>query len=182
MFKDTIMDLEPNTKLIRSLLPITIKLTQQGVEIIDKGVRYYNIEDLLFLSSSVVKIHNYISNVIESWNDFLKREYPSILSKDTDKLIKLIEDDINDFIVILYETINELISNTNNLNTDVPPYPYNYVKLRVNKSYNITHDFYSPKDPEEYFYNRLNNIERIRYITIKGELMKKLRKYTKNQG
>lgn len=182
MFKNTIMDLEPNTKLIRSLSPITIKLTQQGIRIVNKGVRYYNIENMVWLSAGTVKIHNYVSNAVESWNDFLKREYPLVISKGSQELIKLIEDDINDFIVILYETIREIADTKDGLDTGLPVYPYNYIKLKVNGCCNIMHDFYSPRDPEEYYFNRLSNIERIRYITIKGELMKVLIKHSEDQG
>ena len=176
MFKDTIMDLEPNTKLIRSLSPITIRLTKEGVQVIDKGVRYYNVKNLVWLSAGTVKIYGYLSIVIESWNNFLKREYPLIVSKGSQELIKLIEDDINDFIAILYETIHEIADTKNGFDTGLPIYPYNYVKIKINGCCDIMHDFYSPKDPEEYYYNKLSNIERVRYITIKGELMKILNK------
>jgi len=167
------LELTPNTDLIETKMPMVVELKNGKLNILFEGARCYNIYRYIWISSGIKKIYDYLNLLVSDWSSFLSTHHP-VLIKKNDPILKLVEDDINDFIVVLFEAIREISKDNINLYTGLPNYPINYVKIDVTDTGKLTHTYTQPKDEEGYYHRRLRDMNNYKYTIMKNRIIKVL--------
>jgi len=166
-----ILKLDINTELIKTLVPVHVKITPNGTDMVLEGVRYYNVDRYIKLTSGMIKVYDYLSLVISEWRLYLINNYVFPLDKN-DPIINVVEEDVNDFIVAFFEAMKELYKQNKEVTINLPEYPINYIKLSLANNGSIKHSYIQPNDSQGYYNRRLQKMNKRKLVAMKKVILK----------
>ena len=168
-----VLKLDINTELIKTVVPVHVAISYKNRDIILEGVRYYDVDKYIKLSSGMNKVYDYLITVIFEWSTYLLHHYVFPIDKD-DPIINVIEDDINDFMVAFFEAMKEICKQNEEVVINLPEYPINYFKLSLTNNGSIKHTYIQPDDPEGYYIKRLERMNKHRLAAMKKSVLRTL--------
>jgi len=166
-----VLKLDINTELIKTVVPVYVMLNSKNGDILLEGVRCYNIDNYIKLTSGMNRVYDYLTLVILEWRTYLKNNYRSFLEKN-DPIINVIEKDINDFIVVFFEAMKEISRDKNDVSISIPSYPINYFRIKLGNNGMIAYTYTQPDNPKEYYIKRLEEMNKHRLTAMKKSILR----------
>jgi len=168
-----VLKLDINTELIKTVVPLHVRITPTGTDVVLEGVRYYDVDRYIKLTSGMNKVYDYLSLVISEWRAYLINNYVYSLDKD-DPVIDVVENDVNDFMVAFFEAMREIQESNKEVTINLPNYPINYFKISLTNNGTLTYSYIQPSNAQGYYIKRLEEMNKHKLSIMKKTILRTL--------